>query len=66
MSTAPYVFISYARADSQAVDRIVEGLENSGIRTWRDISEIKPGMEWATAIVTDKEQQRVVCHAHLV
>ena len=56
MSTAPYVFISYARADSQAVDRIVEGLEKSGIRTWRDISEIKPGMEWATAIESAAKQ----------
>jgi hypothetical protein len=42
--------ISYARADSDAADRIVEGLEQAGIRTWRDISEIKPGTEWAKAI----------------
>ncbi|WP_411910401.1 toll/interleukin-1 receptor domain-containing protein [Marichromatium gracile] len=50
MTSSPYVFISYARADSDAADRIVEGLEQAGIRTWRDISEIKPGTEWAKAI----------------
>lgn len=50
MNRSPYVFISYARADSDAADRIVDGLEQAGIRTWRDISEIKPGMEWAREI----------------
>jgi hypothetical protein len=50
MSPEPYVFLSYARRDSEVVGKIVKELENSGLRTWRDISEISPGENWAEAI----------------
>lgn len=46
-----YVFISYSRKDSQAVDRISDWLRGAGVSTWRDIEQIKPGDNWELAIV---------------
>lgn len=41
----PYVFISYAHADEQAVGEVLEHLEQSGVRFWFD-DGIEPGSEW--------------------
>ena len=41
----PYVFISYAHADEQAVGSVLENLERNGVRFWYD-DGIKAGSEW--------------------
>ena len=41
----PYVFISYAHADEQAVGSVLENLERNGVRFWYD-DGIEAGSEW--------------------
>ena len=43
--SAPYVFISYAHADSAKVFPIIQGLQNKGFRVWYDAG-IEAGTEW--------------------
>jgi hypothetical protein len=45
-----HVFISYSRADSSIVQRLVERLARGGIRVWRDVAEISPGQDWPSLI----------------
>lgn len=45
-------FISYQRADSAAVDRLVEQLRSAGIRVWLDRDNVAPGQRWKDAIRT--------------
>ena len=58
--SAPYVFLSYARADKLAVDRIVDALAINGIKVWRDIDDIKPGDNWISAIERGVQNARVI------
>ena len=46
-----YVFISYAHADSEEVERIVSKLEARGIKVWIDRESILPGRQWRKEIV---------------
>ena len=41
----PYLFISYAHADEQAVGAVLENLERNGVRFWYD-DGIEAGSEW--------------------
>lgn len=41
----PYIFISYAHADEQAVGSVLENLEQNGVRFWYD-DGIEAGSEW--------------------
>ena len=41
----PYIFISYAHADEQAVGAVLENLEMKGVRFWYD-DGIEVGSEW--------------------
>ena len=41
----PYIFISYAHADDQAVGSVLENLEKNGVRFWYD-DGIEVGSEW--------------------
>ena len=40
------VFISYAREDSVAADRIAEALRSHGIEVWFDQNELRGGEAW--------------------
>ena len=41
----PYIFISYAHADDQAVGNVLENMEKNGVRFWYD-DGIEVGSEW--------------------
>ena len=41
-----YVFISYARGDSELVDSLHRKLEAAGIAVWRDSASLSPGEDW--------------------
>src|SRR4051794_13183942 len=44
------IFISYAREDSEASERLYNGLKSVGLIPWRDKDVIKPGQNWKIAI----------------
>ena len=50
MNDAPYVFVSYARADTEAVRQIIEELKLRGVRTWVDSDHLTPGEAWEPSI----------------
>ncbi|HEY6890188.1 MAG TPA: toll/interleukin-1 receptor domain-containing protein, partial [Solirubrobacter sp.] len=69
MSTAPYVFISYARQDVEFVSRLSHDLQRLGIETWRDLEQISPGSEWQRAIddgIRQADGMLYVASAHSV
>ena len=45
----PYIFISYAHADSSRVLPVVEAMQNQGFRIWFDMG-IEAGTEWSNNI----------------
>ena len=45
------VFISYASQDAAVADSIVESLEQHGLRCWLAPRDVRPGAEYAEAIV---------------
>lgn len=45
------LFVSYARADSRAVDRLIRQLAAAGHRTWVDRSNLTGGEQWRQGIV---------------
>lgn len=55
----PFVFVSYPRKEKELVDRIVSELEESGIRTWRDVDDIEPGENWENSIENAVRQASV-------
>lgn len=57
--TEPYVFISYAHADSPAVMRVVGDMHDRGYRVWYD-EGIEVGSEWPECIASH------LAGAHLV
>jgi TolB-like protein len=50
-STGSDVFISYASQDDAVATAIVENLENRGLRCWIAPRDVKPGAQYADAIV---------------
>ncbi len=50
-STQPHdVFVSYSRADREAVVAIVAGLDARGLKAWVDLEDIPPSAEWMAEI----------------
>ena len=45
------VFISYSRADLDAVRPLARALRRTGLRTWLDLDDLRPGERWKEAIV---------------
>lgn len=45
-----HAFISYVREDSSEVDALQKTLEETGIRVWRDTSDLRPGENWRAKI----------------
>jgi TolB-like protein/cytochrome c-type biogenesis protein CcmH/NrfG len=50
-SNAPAVFISYASRDAAIASSIVDHLERHGLRCWLSPRDVKPGAQYADAIV---------------
>ena len=50
MSPPGHVFLSYAREDSERVDRLAERLTGAGVRVWRDTHNLDPGQDWRAEI----------------
>ena len=50
MPDSPFVFVSYARSDREAVSRIVGELRGLGIRTWVDAEQLRAGESWEQVI----------------
>jgi TIR domain-containing protein len=50
METAPRLFLSYAREDRGAVEKIYRRLVNEGFVPWMDVYNILPGQRWDAAI----------------
>jgi hypothetical protein len=46
----PFVFLSYAREDSEKVQQINSELRDKGILTWFDKQDLLPGDNWQTKI----------------
>src|SRR5713101_8311868 len=50
-ANAPFVFISYARADLSFVERLRTDLHEQGISAWVDLEEIQPGTaDWEESL----------------
>src|SRR5215472_13646406 len=45
-----HAFLSYAHVDAARADRLQRLLETSGIRVWRDTSDLWPGEDWRVRI----------------
>ena len=59
-----HAFISYVREDSDRVARLVEQLEDAGIKVWLDKEDIAPGQDWKAEIrhaITDGALAFVAC-----
>lgn len=56
----PYIFISYARRDSERVTRILEALVSAGWRVWWD-KGIQAGEHWTETLVEKVEGCGVFC-----
>ena len=54
------VFVSYARDDSPAVDRLVAALDAAGWQCWIDRRDLYPGDPW------EPELTRAIDEAHAV
>lgn len=48
----PTIFLSYARPDAQAVDRIARDLRSQGVEVWMDRQDLVAGDEWLPQIET--------------
>src|SRR5215467_14619280 len=46
----PKVFISYARADGPAVQRLTQALTADGVTVWRDLDSLHGGQQWPKVI----------------
>src|SRR2546423_4771722 len=58
---SPYIFISYAHADSEFMERLKADLQAQGINIWIDKTGIKPGTSnW------EEEIRKAIREAHAV
>jgi TIR domain len=55
------VFVSYASQDAAVANTVVEHLEQHGIRCWIAPRDVKPGAQYADAIVRVLERLVVFC-----
>ena len=58
--STPAVFISYASQDAAVANSIVENLEQRGIRCWLAPRDVKPGSQYADAIVGAINEAKVM------
>jgi TolB-like protein len=56
----PAVFISYASQDAAVANSIVENLEQQGLRCWLAPRDVKPGAQYADAIVAAINEAKAV------
>lgn len=59
-----HVFVSYVREDRHDVDWLQSFLEASGIRVWRDTTDLLPGEDWQATIrraITDDAFVFIAC-----
>ena len=54
------VFISYSHRDEKIREAVVEKLESAGIRCWYAPRDIRPGVEWADAIISGLKSCRIL------
>jgi TolB-like protein len=54
------VFVSYASQDAAVADAVVENLERQGIRCWIAPRDVRPGTEYADAIVAAINEAKAV------
>ena len=54
------VFVSYASQDAAVADSIVENLEQHGLRCWIAPRDVKPGAQYADAIVRAINEAKAV------
>lgn len=54
------IFISYAREDQEAVERIYSFLRLTGYHPWMDVHDILPGEKWEHSIRSALEQAAFV------
>ena len=59
-ASAPIVFISYASRDAAIANSIVEHLEQHGLRCWMAPRDVKPGAQYADAIVAAINEAKAV------
>jgi DNA-binding response OmpR family regulator len=52
MTTVPTLFLSYAHADADQVEKIYKALSRQGYNPWMDVHDISPGEDWSHAINT--------------
>ena len=57
---APAVFISYASQDTAVANSIVESIEQQGLRCWLAPRDVRPGAQYADAIVRAINEAKVV------
>jgi TIR domain len=46
----PAVFLSYAHAQRETADALVEGLNSQAIEVWRDKTDLRAGERWPSAL----------------
>jgi hypothetical protein len=51
-ASGSHVFVSYASQDATVANSIVENLEQHGLKCWIAPRDVKPGAQYADAIVT--------------
>jgi hypothetical protein len=54
------LFVSYASQDAAVANSIVEGLEREGVKCWMAPRDVKPGAQYADAIVRAINEAKAV------
>jgi hypothetical protein len=54
----PKVFISYARSDGPAVQRLTQALTADGVTVWRDLDSLHGGQQWPKVALHHKASVR--------
>lgn len=50
MGVKSRIFLSYARENQGAIERVYDSLLAAGYAPWMDVRDILPGEKWGTAI----------------
>src|SRR5471030_1304415 len=56
----PDVFVSYASSDAAVANAVVESLEKEGLRCWLAPRDVRPGTEYADAIVAAINEAKAI------